>query len=104
MIKELHATEGAMELHIQQSPWKAQWMAQCFANIVSPAPNYVEMKFDTVAKQKNGWEWITVTVQKGKGKTPHQMRQQAERERDEYKTMLNAEPTDQVTHRGEQPR
>lgn len=80
-VKELHATEGAMELHIQNNPEVKQWVAHCFAEIVAGAPNYVEMKFDLVARKKSDWEWITVLIRKGNGKTPHQLRAEADAQR-----------------------
>jgi len=93
MLKELHATEGGMEVHIKQNPHKAQWVAQCFAELVATSPNYTEMRFDTKAIKKNGVEWITVTVQKGSGKTPHELRRQAEMQLAQYRYMIEKTPT-----------
>lgn len=76
VLKELHLTPGKMEAHIQQSPETAQWVAHCFAAIVAESPNYTEMRFDLTSPVK--YEWITVTVQKGNGKTPHTLRTEAE--------------------------
>lgn len=96
-LEEIHAKPGSMEITIKQNPSLAQWVAQCFASIVASSPNYTEMKFDLVAKGEK-WEWLTVLIQKGNGKTPHQLRQEAERERDELKMRLelvnaSAQPT-----------
>jgi hypothetical protein len=55
--------------------------------MVAASPNYTEMKFDLVARGEK-YEWVTVLIQKGSGKTPHQLRQEAERERDELKAIL----------------
>jgi hypothetical protein len=45
------------------------------------------MKFDLVAEGEK-WEWLTVLIQKGNGKTPHQLRQEAEKERGEAREVL----------------
>lgn len=42
--------------------------------MVANAPNYTECQFKTVAKYHGKWDWITVTIQKLNGKTPHQLR------------------------------
>ena len=86
VIEELHATPGKMEVAIHRKPELARYMAQCFAELVSASPNYTEMKFDIVGDSNYGW--ITVIVQKGNGRTPHQLRQEAELERDALKKLL----------------
>lgn len=78
-----------MELHIEQRPEVAQWVAQCFASMVAASPNYTEMKFDVVARGSK-WEWLTVLIQKGNGKTPHQLRTEAEQETARLKALLDA--------------
>jgi hypothetical protein len=83
-IEELHATQNGMDIAIKQSPACAQYVAQCFASIVAASPNYTEMKFEVVLKTEK-WEWITVLVKKDKGKTPHELRLEAERERDQLR-------------------
>lgn len=88
IIKELHATPGAMEITVKQRPELAQWVAQCFAEMVASSPNYTEMHFDT--RKPESWEWITVTVQKGSGKTPHALRMEAECEIDRLRAILES--------------
>jgi hypothetical protein len=88
LIKEMHVKPGSMEITIQQNPALAQWVAQCFASMIADSPNYTEMKFNLVAKLEK-WEWITILIQKGNGKTPHQLRQEAEKERDELRARLD---------------
>ena len=88
-IKSLHMDEGRMEMKIQQDPAQAIWVAKCFASIVADAPNYCEMRFEPYAEWKGKWEWLTVHIQKGNGKTPHQMRLEAEAELAKLKTQLN---------------
>lgn len=88
ILKELHATPGAMEITVKQRPELAQWVGQCFAEMVASSPNYTEMRFDT--RKPESWEWITVTVQKGTGKTPHTLRMEAEKERDELRAILES--------------
>jgi hypothetical protein len=46
------------------------------------------MQFKTVAKYHGKWDWLTVTIQKFNGKTPHQLRQEAEAERDKLLARL----------------
>jgi hypothetical protein len=88
VLEEMHARPGSMEISIKQNPAQAQWVAQCFASMVAASPNYTEMKFDLVAKGEK-WEWLTVLIQKGNGKTPHQLRQEAEKERDKLRARLD---------------
>ena len=66
-----------MTLHINQNPAITRWIVECFANLVASSPNYTEMKF-YLKPQKDNRGWITVLVQKGNGKTPHQLRREAE--------------------------
>jgi len=85
--------EGKMDIKIQQDPAMAQWIAKCFASMVAESPNYTEMKFDLCGQYRGKFEWMTVHIQKGNCKTPHQMRQEVERERDElrarHRTLLH---------------
>lgn len=83
-IEELHATPGKLEVHIKQHPAMRAAIAKSFAYMVADAPNYTEMKFD----MRGSDQWITVTVQKDTGKTPHQKRQEAEAERDQLRAEL----------------
>lgn len=78
-IKELHATEGSMDLYIQQNPEHAQFMAHCFASLVAESPNYTEMQFDLLAPLDSRLQRLTVTIQKCGGKTPHELRMAAEK-------------------------
>ena len=87
-IEKLHVKDGAIDIFIQQNPAQAQYIVKCFANMVASSPNYTEMKFELVEKDK--FEWITVLIEKGNGKTPHQLRMEAEKERDELKFKLDS--------------
>ncbi len=78
-----------LDITIQQKPEVAHWVGKCFASMIYDSPNYTELKFDVCGKYKDKFEWITVTVKKGNGKTPHQLKSEAERERDELKVELN---------------
>jgi hypothetical protein len=89
VLKGLDMEEGHMDIKIQQDPALAQWIAKCFASMVADSPNYTEMKLDLCGQYRGKFEWITVHIQKGNGKTPHQMRQEVERERDELRARLN---------------
>ena len=97
ILEELHVTPGAMEITVKQRPELAQWVGQCFAEMVASSQNYTEMRFDT--RKPESWEWITVTVQKGTGKTPHTLRIDAEKERDELRAILESK-----VHEMAQPR
>jgi len=88
VLEEMHTKPGSMEITIKQNPAQAQWVAQCFASMVASSPNYTEVKFDLVAKGEKR-EWLTVLIQKGNGKTPHQLRLEAEKERDELRARLD---------------
>lgn len=77
-LERLEAEPGAMEVRIKTVPGLKEHMALCMAELLGDAPNYVECKFDMVAPKKEGYEWITVTVKRDKGKTPHQLRAEAE--------------------------
>jgi hypothetical protein len=85
-LKELHATPDGMEIHLKQRPEAAAWVAQCFAELVAGSPNYTEMKFKTFNPRAD-YEWLTVTVQKGSGKTPHELRAEAEQELEELQNL-----------------
>lgn len=78
-LKELHIEDGGIELHLEQTPELAHWIGTCLASMVVASPNYTEMQFQMSPKWKGERKWITVTVQKQEGKTPHQLRQEAEK-------------------------
>lgn len=86
-LKELHLKDGAMEVEFEHSPELSQWIGLCFASMVVTSPNYTEMQFQMHPNWKGERKWITVTVQKHEGKTPHQMRQEAERELSRVKNL-----------------
>lgn len=79
-LKKLAIDEKGMELELEQDPELAKWIATCFASLVANATNYTEMQFRTVAKYHGKWDWLTVTIQKFNGKTPHQLRRESEAE------------------------
>lgn len=89
VLEGLSIEDGKMDIQIKQSPLLAQWAAKCFASLVADSPNYTEMSFDISGQYLEKWEWLTVHIQKGNGKTPHQLRQEAERERDQFRAMLD---------------
>jgi hypothetical protein len=93
VLKGLDMDDTKLEIKIQQDPAAAQWVAKCFASMVADAPNYMEMKFDIGGQYRGKFEWMTVLIQKGNGKTPHQLRKEAERERDELRARLNPQAT-----------
>jgi hypothetical protein len=86
-LKQLHVKPGGMEAYIEFKPEVAQWIGKCLAYIVMKSPNYTEMQYEACGRNTEfKGEWIgpiTVTVQKVRGKTPHQLRVEAEKQRDE---------------------
>jgi len=87
-LRGLEMDGNKMDIKIHSDPALAQWQAKCFASMVANSPNYTEMKFELHGEYKGKWEWLTVLIQKGNGKTPHQLRQEAERERDQLRARL----------------
>lgn len=79
-LKKLSMEEGGMEMEIQSDPHLAKHIATCFASLVANSPNYTEMVFTTNAKYHGKWDHLTVTIQKFNGKTPHELRREAEEE------------------------
>lgn len=78
-IEEIHAQGGnRLELSIKQNPALAQYVAQCFAELVASSENYTEMRFDL--KHPTAYDGIYVLVKKFNGKTPHELRMIAEKE------------------------
>lgn len=88
VLRGIDMDDKGMDLRIQQDPALAQWHAKCFASLVAKSENYTEMRFETDGAYKGKYEWVTVLIQKGNGKTPHQLRQEAEDELANLKTSL----------------
>ena len=88
-LKELNMDEAGIEMAIQTDPALAKHIATCFVSLVADSPNYTEMMFDIKGSYLGKYEWVTVTVQKGSGKSPHELRRQAETERDDLRRRLN---------------
>ncbi len=83
-IKELGLTPN---LHASFEGGPVRLMAECYADFFrsSEAPNYIEMQLCS----EDGLELIA-TLQRKSGKTPHQLRQEAEAERDSLKSKVDA--------------
>ena len=79
-IVDIGVSGNGMHLTVEGGP--AKLFAECFADQFrqSGAMNYLEMRLTA----PDGLE-LLVTLQKVAGKTPHQLRAEAERERDELK-------------------
>lgn len=73
-IMELHATEGAMELHLSQHPALAHYVVSCFSSLIGKAPNYAEM----IGTMGYGGKEYVLTVKRREGKTPHELKEEAE--------------------------
>lgn len=87
-LKELSMKPGAMELKIETQPEIANQVATCLAKLVYTAENYTEMQFECGAKFKEKYDYLIVTIQKARGKTPHQLKMEAFEERDKAKEQL----------------
>lgn len=79
-IEELHATPGKMDVEFKLNPALKEYLLRCFAEILADAPNYTESKFELTGHSNGEAKWITVTVLKSFGKTPHELRKVAEAE------------------------
>lgn len=73
-LTEMHATPGKLELHLKQNPEVAWMVATSFASILADAPNYTEMQLNHVDTH----ERFTVTIRREKGKTPNELKVEAE--------------------------
>ena len=87
-ITEMHANNEGMEVIFEQDPALAQYIGMAMASMVAEAPNYCEMSFTPKVKWKGRHQFITITVQKTSGKTPHQLRMVAESEVIRLKALL----------------
>ena len=79
-----------MELKIETSPGIAEHVATCFASIAYKSENYTEMQFECGAKFREKYDYLIVTVQKARGKTPHQLKLEAWAERDRFKAICES--------------
>jgi len=82
-LSKLIVDEKSIVAEIKTRPEIAQFQAHCFANLLLNSPNYTELKFD-IQNPKEKYKWITVLVQKGEGKTPHQLRVEAKNKLKKY--------------------
>lgn len=89
IVKGMCMDDDKLDMFIQHDPAIAQLVAKCFASLVASSPNYTELTFELREQYKGKYEHITVLVQKSNGKTPHQCRIDAERERDDLRVQLN---------------
>ncbi len=90
-IEELHAKPGEMEADIKLNPALKTYLLYCLVELLADAPNYTESKFELAGHVGDKAEWITVTILKGSGKTPHELRREAENELTELKEKLKNE-------------
>lgn len=87
-LKELSLKPGAMELKIETDPAITEQIGTCLAALVYKSENYTEMQFECGAKFKEKYDYLIVTIQKARGKTPHQLKMEAFEERDKAKAQL----------------
>ena len=80
MLVDTDIDENGMRFSVQH--WAVRLMAASMRESLSTAPNYVEMElFDDKGR-------MVCTIQRREGKTPHQLRQQAENENKELREEL----------------
>lgn len=97
-FESMSSDPKSFEARAIMNPHYAQAMAHSFAELAFNAPNYVEMQFQPKAvKHRDKWMMITVTVQKHDGKTPHQLRLEADAKVEELTKKLNEL---EATHKG----
>lgn len=88
LLKELHITENGIEAHVEANPEISKLIAHAFVSMVASSPNYTEMTFEPkTVEHKGQFDCITVTIQKVKGKTPHQKRMEAEAQVTDLKSL-----------------
>lgn len=88
-LKELHATPGAINAEIELEPERAVWMAQCLASLVKKSPNYTEIQFEVEADRGTANpQRIIVLIQKLIGKSPHDLKREAETRSRDYRAAL----------------
>ena len=88
VLKGLNMDDEKMDAKIKQDPDLAYWIAKCFASMLVDCPNYREVRFNIAGRFNGKTEWIVVHVQRSSGKTPHQLRQEAERELEQIKAKM----------------
>jgi hypothetical protein len=76
-LEELHMTPGAMEASVSTRPEMKEFMLIVLGGLVAESPNYTEAILE-FGKPHPEHGHITVTIQKLSGKTPHQLREEAE--------------------------
>lgn len=88
MIKEMSVNNGQLTMELEGGMCRV--MAESFADqfIGSGAINYVEMSFTS---KKMPGDMLVVTIQKASGKTPHQLRVEAESKLAELERSLAGE-------------
>lgn len=75
--------EGGIEVQ----HWATRLLAESFRKTLGDAGNYVELTLTDETEDSLGY---IVTVRRREGKTPHQLRREAEAERDRFRADLNA--------------
>lgn len=90
LLKRLVAENGQMKLEMEGGACRL--MAEAFGTMLqeSKAANYIETLFEWGGVEGDPKAVILVTVQRGEGKTPHQLRTEAEQERDERNQVIRA--------------
>lgn len=90
LLKRLVAENGQMKLEMEGGACRL--MAETFGAMLleSKAANYIETMFELGGIEGHPKAVILVTVQRGDGKTPHQLRTEAEQARDEHSLVIRA--------------
>ena len=82
-IVDLYVTQSRMDATVKTKV--AQMLCAWAKDVIDDAPNYVEISFHHTETSQR----YIITVQKADGKTPHQLRMEAEKELAELKGEQN---------------
>ena len=90
LLKRLVAENGQMKLEMEGGACRL--MAEAFGTMLleNKAANYIETTFEMGGDEGQPKAVILVTVQRGEGKSPHELRSEAEQARDDYSVTIRA--------------
>lgn len=76
-IERLLVEHGRMEV-VTAEHWGMKAMVTSLLNSLGDAPNYIETPVEITLREEGGGRRVIVTVQRHTGRTPHQLRVEAE--------------------------
>ena len=89
-IKRMLIENGAIEAELNSEPEAIANMYAMLGLLLGNAPNYVEASIEVKPKPKAPHEAFVVTVQRRSGKTPHELRTEAEKEAEKAKHAMKS--------------